>query len=74
MIDLHSDMDTLIKYVEKYNNYLPQTSDNVQRRMEFSYRHKIAGQDMTKILKKTGTSLRLIIVLCPLCEIVVLVR
>ncbi|EMH4164438.1 ADP-ribosylglycohydrolase family protein [Pluralibacter gergoviae] len=43
MIDLHSDMDTLIKYVEKYNNYLPQASDNVQRRMEFSYRHKNSG-------------------------------
>ena len=40
MIDLHSDLNTLLKYVDKYRQYLPVSSASVQRRMQYTYDDK----------------------------------
>lgn len=40
MIDLHSDLNTLLKYVDKYRQYLPVSSPLVQRRMQYTYDNK----------------------------------
>jgi len=41
VIDLHSNFDVLLKYVEKYSNYLPISSPSVQRRMQYTYNNKL---------------------------------
>ncbi len=36
MIDLHSDLNTILKYVDKYRNYLPASDPVTQQRMQYN--------------------------------------
>lgn len=40
MIDLHSDLNTILKYVDKYRNYLPASDPVTQQRMQYNYDNK----------------------------------
>ncbi|MEP9346219.1 hypothetical protein ABKU22_17475 [Enterobacter roggenkampii] len=40
MIDLHANLNALIKYVDKYREYLPISNPSVQRRLQYTYDNK----------------------------------
>lgn len=40
MIDLYSDFSTILKYVDKYRNYLPASDPSTQQRMQYNYDNK----------------------------------
>ncbi|WP_370962659.1 ADP-ribosylglycohydrolase family protein [Enterobacter hormaechei] len=40
MIDLHADLNALLKYVDRYRKYLPISRPSVQRRMQYTYDNK----------------------------------
>lgn len=37
VIDLHANLNVLLKYVDKYRKYLPINSPSVQRKMQYVY-------------------------------------
>lgn len=40
VIDLHANLNVLLKYVDRYRKYLPISSPSVQRRMQYEYNDK----------------------------------
>ncbi|WP_421510526.1 ADP-ribosylarginine hydrolase Tri1 [Enterobacter sp. JS8-1] len=56
MIDLHSDFNTILKYVDKYRNYLPASDPSTQQRMQYNYDNKSLDSFLKSYTEKTWDS------------------
>ncbi|EOT1507789.1 ADP-ribosylglycohydrolase family protein, partial [Enterobacter hormaechei] len=52
MIDLHADLNALLKYVDRYRKYLPISRPSVQRRMQYTYDNKPLESSLNSDVQK----------------------